>query len=183
MNSIPPIPPIAPDITFEDAIAASRIFLDRLAAGLLSDADITATVTALVQTTQGARGFFVVYLTDERSLADQPQPALYKGLYGEPQGVGDLLVKNLAMSTAMALYHERNQDFVIAQKSQRVSRRSATLIQTLKLDNTQPKLAQLQATLAQGDGEYREFLERWGYDAEQKAAIAAAVEPLLVSSH
>ncbi|MEB3274788.1 MAG: hypothetical protein ACO4CG_12000 [Prochlorothrix sp.] len=171
------VTPSAP--SFESAISQARTFLDRLQAGSLPETDITEIVAALVGTVAGARGFFVVYLTDERSLLDQPQAAVMKGLRQHPEVVGDLLVKNLAMSSAMALHHQRNNDGVIALKSQRASRRAATLIQTLELDNTGSRLEQLQATIAAGRGQYTDFLNRWGYDAEQQQAIAEAIAPLL----
>lgn len=168
-----------PTPSFEDAISQTRTFLDRLQAGSIPETEISQTVADLVATVAGARGFFVVYLTDERSLVDQPQPAVLQGLRQQPEVVGDLLVKNLAMSSAMALHHQRNQDSVIALKSQRASRRAAGLIQSLELDNTTTKLQHLQATIAAGSGEYQDFLDRWHYDSEQQQAISAAVAPLL----
>jgi len=170
---------VIPMPSFEEAMAQTRTFLDRLQAGSIPEVEISQTVAELVGTVAGARGFFVVYLTDDRALVDQPQPAVLQGLRQQPEIVGDLLVKNLAMSSAMALHHQRNQDSAIALKSQRASRRAAVLIQSLELENTTLKLQQLQATIAAGGGEYQDFLDRWSYDPEQQQAIAQAITPLL----
>jgi hypothetical protein len=36
-------------------------------------------------------------------------------------------------------------------------------------------LQRLKSTIQTGQGEYQAFLERWGYDAEQKQVILAAI--------
>lgn len=143
------------------------------------DAAVSQWVGQLVATLNGARGFFVVYLTDEGCLADRPYRGILAGLATVPDIVGDLLVKNLAMSTAMGIHHQRQGDAAIALKSQRVSCRSADLIHWLQFPDSRSQLTELLATLTQGEGSYQEFLERWGYDGEQKAAIAQVVQPLL----
>lgn len=166
-------------ISFEDAIAFTQSFLAKLETKQITEPEIQKDVTALVQTENGARGFFVVYLTAETSLPDNPSLSIINALASSQEIVGELLVKNLAMSTAMAITHQRNNDQEMAQSSEQVSQRSSHLIQQLKSDTLQQKLQQLQESLTKNDGAYQSFLERWGYDAEQKEAIGAKIKPLI----
>jgi len=163
------------NVSFEQAIALTQTFLDLLEQEDLSEAVIETTVSALVKTQNGARGFFVTYLTDERALGDRPTPAVIRGLQSSPEMVSELLVKNVAMSTAMAITHTRNQNPDLAASSQQVRDRSTHLITQLQLPEVKDKAQQLYESAQTGTGAYQGFLERWGYDAEQKQAIQAAL--------
>ncbi|NJR39735.1 MAG: hypothetical protein HC781_14075 [Leptolyngbyaceae cyanobacterium CSU_1_4] len=157
-------------ITFEQAIALTQTLLTQMEQ--LSEPEIQAAITTLVLTQDGARGFFVTYLTDDRPLADQPTNAVVKALQTSPALVAELLVKNLAMSTAIAIAHRRNSNEVMARGSDRVQRRTTALIQRVQMPEVAEKAAQLQASAETGGGEYESFLERWGYDTEQRQRIA-----------
>lgn len=163
--------PIPDAISFEEAIALTQSFLAEMQQGSLSDSKIEGTIAALAASENGARGFFVTYLTDERSFADQPSDSVVQGLRSSPEIVSELLVKNLAMSTAMILAHTRSQNPEMAQGSERVQRRTICLIQLVKLAIVQTKLQMLSETIATNTGHYQRFLERWGYDIEQRDAI------------
>jgi hypothetical protein len=125
----------------------------------------------------GARGFFVTYLTDDRTFADSPPDFVIEALKSSPEIVSELLVKNVTMSAAMAVVHRRNNDENMAQSSDRVCRRSINLIQQLQLDEITNKLKQLQQSIATSEGSYTEFLQKWGYasDREQIQAIQEAI--------
>jgi hypothetical protein len=156
-------------ITFEQAIALTQDLLEKLPD--LPEPDIQSSITSLVSTENGARGFFVTYLTDDRPFADQPSPAVLQALQTSPGVVSELLVKNLAMSASMAIAHRRNGREDMAQGSDRVLRRSVNLVQGLQMPEVAEIAAQLQASATTGEGEYKAFLERWGYDAEQRQKI------------
>lgn len=167
-------------VTFEQAIAITHALLAEIEQGNLSEAEIEAAIASLVSSENGGRGFFVTYLTDERSLADQPSPAVVNALRSSPTIVAELLVKNLAMSSAMAIAHYRNQNEVMAQGSNRVQRRTTDLIQQVDLPEVAQKAQQLQESAATGIGEYQGFLDRWGYDAEQRQQIEAVVKAAIL---
>lgn len=142
---------------------------------LLAQSKISASeIAQLVQTEEGARGFFVTYLTSDLAVSEE----IIAGLRSHPEVVSELLVKNLAMSTAQALFHRRRQDEEMAFSSGRVQERTAQLINLVDLDLVYEKLQQLIATIETG-GNYQAFLERWNYDDEQKQLIKAAVNKLL----
>ncbi|MBE9099136.1 hypothetical protein [Vacuolonema iberomarrocanum] len=172
---------ISETVTFEEAIAHTQTIMEQMVQGALSGSDLEQTLTQLVQTENGARGFFVTYLTDERPLADQPSPAVVQALTTSPEIVAELLVKNLAMSSAMAIAHRRNDDEPMAQGSDRVRSRTTYLIQQLEIPQIAEKLQQLNESAATGQGTYRSFLERWGYDAEQRQVISDVSQAALPS--
>jgi hypothetical protein len=67
----------------------------------------------------------------------------------------------------------------MAQCSDRVQRRTADLIQKVRLPEVSERAKQLQESAATGTGAYQNFLDRWGYDAEQRSKIEAAVQAIL----
>jgi hypothetical protein len=103
---------ISSAMTFEDAIAATQSLLNQRAQAIIEDAAFGSAVTELTATHNGARGFFVTYLTDARGLVDILIPVVAAALQHSPEIPPELLVKNLAMSTAMEITHHRNQTIV-----------------------------------------------------------------------
>lgn len=163
-------------VSFAEAIALTQGLLDGLEQGKVTAATLEATIAALVCSENGARGFFVTYLSDDRPLADQPTPTVIAALQTSSAIVSPLLVKNLAMSTAMAMTHRRNQDETMAQGSERVRSRTLQLIQVLQLPQVQVETQQLLQAIEMSTGSYQTFLERWGYDLEQRQAIQQTLE-------
>jgi hypothetical protein len=165
-------------VSFEQAIALTESLLSQIEAGSLSEADIATAISALVKTENGARGFFVTYLTSASSAADSPSAAVVEALRSSPEIVSELLVKNLAMSTAQAIFHRRQQKEDMAKGSEQVSRRTTKLIQLVDLPQVRDRAQQLMQSAKTGEGNYKGFLERWNYDAEQKQAICQALEQI-----
>ena len=170
---------LVPDaITFEQAIAFTQALMAQMQIGL-SEADLEATLTSLLSSDSGARGFFVTYLTDDCPLADHPSNAVIRALQSSPEIVPELLVKNLAMSAAMAVAHRRNQDETMAQGSDRVQRRTVSLIQKVQMAEVIDKATRLRTSAATGSGDYQAFLKRWGYDPEQRLVIEQQMRQVL----
>lgn len=166
---------IPESVSFQEAISLTQVLLQSMELGEMNEGEIQEVISSLVHTENGARGFFVTYLPDDRPFADRPSPAVLQALQTSPDVVSELLVKNLAMSAAMVLTHSRNGDEGMAQSSARVRQRSANLIQQLQLEQLKPKLQQLYHSVVTTEGEYAEFLQRWGYDPQQRQAIQEAL--------
>jgi len=164
------------DLSFEQAIALSQTFLDQWAQNALPPGAIAQFVGDLVGSENGARGFFVTYLTDDRALADAPTPEILQGLERSPEVVAPLLVKNLAMSTAMAIAHQRADNPELAKGSERVQQRTLALLRHVCCLPLPQHLQALRTSIDTGKGVYQIFLEQWGYDAEQKAQIRHILE-------
>jgi len=167
--------PLAKPIGFQAAMALASQWLEEWEQDELSDEVLAERVGDLVASRDGARGFFVVAMAGEGPLMDRMPEALIQRLRLAGEGVVDLTARNLAMGTAMAVHHERNQDGVSAQASQRVSERSRALLRLLEPNLVKLRLESLLAG-TRGEGQDVDFLERWGYDAEQRDQIAAAIE-------
>ena len=157
------------NMTFEEAISYTENLLKR---GDVEELQLESEISTLVQTSNGARGFFVCFLTGEWQLADNPSSGIIKALQSEPEAIAELLVKNLAMSTAMAIVHQRSGNIEQAQGSKRVAKRTALLMEKVDLVEVRTIAAQMQNSASTNTGEYVSFLEKWGYDVEQKQAIA-----------
>lgn len=171
----PTIFSISDSISFETAIEVTQSLLSQIESDQISEAELERIITALVHSENGARGFFVCYLTDEREIFDQPSSTVIKALKTSPIVVGELLVKNLAMSTAMILTHTQNQNPDQAEGSARVQRRTMQLIQQTELPEVETRLKSLKDTIQTGTGEYKTFLDRWKYNDQQRQAIDAIV--------
>ena len=164
-------PNTATPLSFPKVIADTNSLIAKIADNQLNETEIESGVSFFVKTIEGARGFFVAYLTSELEVSDHPSSGLIKGLQSSPEIVGDLLVKNLAMCTAVALFHCRNGDLTAASGSDRVQRRTINLIQKLNLDAVTQKLQELEATIDKQSDVYQGFLDSQSYDNEQKEQI------------
>jgi len=164
-------------ITFENAIQQTQDLLSQI--DFLDTDTITQKITELVSTENGARGFFVTYLTSDLPYTEHPSLEVITALKTSPILVNELLVKNLAMSTAMVIYHRSQGDEENAQGSEKVQEKTGQLIKQLLSQSLAEKLQQLATSLNTGQGEYQAFLERWGYDDCQRQAIAEIIQPFL----
>lgn len=168
-------------VTFEQAIALTQALLSQAEAGV-TQPEIATVIAELVKTENGARGFFVTYLTSDLPMADNPSPFVVQALQSNPDVVAELLVKNLAMSAAQAEFHHRNQKEDMAQGSERISRRTARLIELVDLPAVDERGQKLLESAATGEGSYKAFLDRWGYDAHQRQIIYQALKQVLVKT-
>ncbi len=176
--------PLAP--SFPQAMEIAAQWIGLWEAGELSDEVLADRVGELVASRDGARGFFVVGLTGEAPLLDRLPEPLVAALRQAGPGVVDLTARNLAMSTAMVLHHRRSGDRDHQAGSERVQLRSTELLRQLEPGAVKQRLESLLAAAAApgsvdggSDGavaEDRAFLDRWGYDAEQRLAITVAIE-------
>ncbi len=164
---------VPPEVSFQGAISLTQILLTEI--DQLEPAALEANVAALVATMNGARGFFVTFLTNEFELAQEQEDAIATALRTAPDTIAGLLVKNLVMSTAMTLTHSRQNHPDMVQQSQLTKERTATIINRLKLPAVDQEAQQLWQSLTTDTGSYTEFLQKWGYDTEQKQAMQTAM--------
>jgi len=165
-------------LSFPQAISQTQSLMELINSNKISETETQQQVSSLLESKNGGRGFFVAYLTSDMSLADNPSPGIIDGLKAAQEVASELLVKNLAMSSAMVVAHERNSDSESIAESEKVRRRTYNLIQKLNLQSIKEKLQQLESTLKNGKGQYHDFLQRWDYDLEQKKAIQNTIKSL-----
>ena len=159
--------------TFKEAMQASIIWCKSWENDEISDEVISYLIGELIKTVEGARGFFVVSLSIDCPLMDRLPDALIFQLRSAGEIVVDLIVKNLAMSSAMIISHRMNKDPQEIQ-SERIKIRCIELLKLL--DSTQVKKrldVLLEAT--KGNGTDLKFLKKWGYNDEQIKAISESI--------
>ena len=160
--------------SFQQAMEITAQWLQLWEHGELSDEVLADRVAELVASRDGARGFFVVSLAGDSPLMDRLPDPVVLALRGGGDGVVDLSARNLAMSTAMTLHHRRSGDAGQRAGSERVQQRCTELLRLLEPAAVKIRLETLLAA-TDGQGEDVAFLDRWGYDPEQRQAIAGAV--------
>ncbi|MCT0223815.1 hypothetical protein [Synechococcus sp. CS-1328] len=166
--------PAAP--SFPQAMEITAQWLGLWENGELSEEVLADRIAELVASRDGARGFFVVSLAGDCPLMDRLPESVALQLRVAGEGVVDLTVRNLAMSTAMAVQHARSADADQQASSERVTARCRDLLRLLEPDAVKQRLETLLQAARDGQGNDVAFLERWGYDEEQKQAISRSIE-------
>lgn len=176
-----------------ESMQQSSAWLSSWDSGELSDEVLADKVAGLVTDRDGARGFFVVAMTSEVPLLDRQPEALLEALRQAGEAVVDLTVRNLVMSSAMAVHHARHDDRPQLEGSQRVQRRAWELLGLLQPEGVRQRLMPMLAA-SRFKAEHGEehpvagteeavlddlaMLRRWRYDQDQLAAITRALEQL-----
>jgi len=189
----------SPQPSFQQSLAITGQWLELWENGELSDEVLADRVAELVVSRDGGRGFFAVGLAGDSPLLDRLPEPLVLALRAVGAPVVDLCLRNLAMSTAMVLHHARSGDPQQQAGSERVASRCTELLRLLEPSQVKQRLETLWAAARAGEGssegsgngigdgqaasattssikEDQAFLQRWGYDAEQRHAIACALE-------
>ncbi|WP_413678388.1 hypothetical protein [Prochlorococcus sp. MIT 0916] len=159
--------------TFKEAMQVSMLWCKSWENDEISDEVISDRIGELIKTVEGARGFFVVSLSIDCPLMDRVPDALIFQLRSSGEIVVDLIVKNLAMSSAMRITHRKNNDPQAIQ-SERIKIRCIELLKLLDSNQVKKRLDVLLEAI-KGNGEYLKFLNRWGYNNEQINAISESI--------
>ncbi len=160
--------------SFEDAINAASLWCSAWDKGELSDEVLAERVSELLATLNGARGFLALSLSSKSPLMDRLPDALIFQLRESGDVVVDLVAKNLAMSTAMALHHQRNKNYSQQAGSENIKRRCLEILRLLEPYSVKETLENL-LKATKGEGKYVDFLNRWNYDEAQKNKIAEGI--------
>ncbi len=159
--------------TFKQAMNATMIWCKSWENDEISDEVIADRISELIKTVEGARGFFVVSLSIDCPLMDRFPDALIFQLRSCGEIVVDLIVKNLAMSSAMVIAHRENSDPQEFQ-SERIKIRCIELLKLLDSNKVKKRLdVLLEAT--KGNGKDLRFLNKWGYNNKQINAISESI--------
>ncbi len=161
-------------LNFEKSINASIVWCNAWERGEISDEVIAEHVNALINSQDGARAFFAVSLSSDCPLMDRLPEAFVIQLRSHGEIVVDLIIKNLAMSSAMALHHERHSNKKQKAGSERIKSRCIDLLRLLEPNSVKNNLGILQNSIT-GDGAYKAFLDKWNYDQEQREAIQESI--------
>ena len=162
-----------PKPSFKQAMNVTILWCNSWEKDELSDEVLADRIGELLKTIEGARGFLVVSLSIDCPLMDRlPEPLIFQ-LRSSGQIVVDLTVKNLAMSSAMVIEHQKNNNSQQMQ-SERIRTRCIELLKLLDSNKVKTRL-ELLLEGTKGNGKDLEFLNRWGYSNEQKQAISKSI--------
>ena len=161
--------------SFQQAMEITAAWLQHWENEEMTDEVLADRIGEIVASRDGARGFFVVSLAGDSALMDRLPDAVVGQLRNGGEGVVDLSVRNLAMSSAMAVQHRRSGDSAQLAGSERVTARCTELLRQLEPSLVKERLEQLLAAALDNQGEDVAFLKKWGYDTEQKQAIGKSV--------
>ncbi len=156
--------------TFENAMNKTILICEAWDKGVISDEIIADQVASLVSSKEGVRGFFAISMSIDCPLLDRLPEPLVIALRLAGKVVVEVAAKNLAMSSAMAVHHERQGDEKLKIGSERVSSRCIELLRHLDPYAVKERLEKLLDGL-RGEGEDAAFLIKWNYDCSQKNAI------------
>ena len=111
------------NLSFEQALNAASIWCNDWDKGELSEHVLAERIYELLTNINGARGFFVISLSSDSPLMDRlPDPLIYKFReFGEI--IVDLTVKNLIMSSAQIVIHDRENNLEYKSNSENISER------------------------------------------------------------
>ena len=160
--------------TFNQAMNAAILWSSAWESGELSDEVLADRVSELLSSRDGVRGFFAITLASDCPLMDRLPESLVIQLRAAGEIVIDITVRNLAMSTAMTLHHQRQEDVNQKAGSERVTSRCLELLRLLEPNKVKSRLETL-LKATKGEGDDVRFLERWKYDNDQKLAIASII--------
>jgi len=161
--------------SFEQAINAAMFWCKAWEKDELSDEVLADRIGELLSTKEGARGFFVISLSTDCPLMDRfPEPIIFK-LIAIGEIVVDLVIRNLAMSSAMSIHHNRQGNKIERAGSERIRRRSIELLRLLDTKSVKKKVDDLLSGIREEKGNYREFLKKWNYDDDQKCEIEKSI--------
>ena len=160
--------------SFEQAMNAAILWCNSWEEGSISDEVLADRVAELVETAEGARGFFVISLSIDCPLMDRlPDPLVFQ-LRKAGENIVELIVKNLAMSSAMACYHMINKDNKLQSESERINSRCVDILRLLEPALVKKHL-EIMLDATKGKGKVVNFLERWNYKKQQIVAIANSI--------
>jgi hypothetical protein len=118
----------------------------------------------------------VVSLTSDNTLMDKlslPHMNIVLNAFQQNPTVVNLMAKNLAMSTAMIIYHGKNEDDIEKSGSQRVQNRSRDMLRLLNPSS----MVQQELNSLRSD---EEFFRRNAYNSEQRGEIEKVFNDMII---
>mgnify|MGYP001299609403 CR=1 FL=1 len=143
---------------------------------LLSEEVLADRIKELLKTKSGIRGFFAYTLSDsECTLLDKlPSSLIYTLREGGSQVV-DITIKNLFMSSAQIINHQKDNNFEYAEKSNNISERCINLLKVL---DTKLVTKQINKMLSEIDNMGNSFDKEVKYSIEQKNFIKKKINEI-----
>ena len=143
---------------------------------LLSDEVLADRIKELIKTKNGTRGFFAYALSDNKcTLLDKLPSSLIFILRERGEYIVEITIKNLFMSSAQILNHQKDKNFEYAERSNNISDRCVNLLKELDTNLVTNKIKKM---LLQIDNMGNSFDNDVKYSIEQKNFIREKVNEI-----
>ena len=143
---------------------------------LLSDEVLADRIKELIKTKNGTRGFFAYALSDRQcTLLDKLPSSLMFTLREKGDQIVEITIKNLFMSSAQIINHQKNKNFEYAERSNNISERCINLLKELDTKLVTKKINKM---LLEIDNMGNSFDNEGKYTAEQKNFIREKINEI-----
>ena len=143
---------------------------------LLSDEVLADRIKELLNTKSGTRGFFAYALSDSNcTLLDKLPSSLLFTLRERGEYIVEITIKNLFMSSAQIINHQKNKNFDYAARSNNISDRCISLLRALDTKLVTKKINKM---LSEIDTMGNSFDNKIKYSEEQKNFIRDKVNEI-----
>jgi len=143
---------------------------------LLSDEVLADRIKELIKTKNGTRGFFAYALSDSKcTLLDKLPSSLIFIFRESGDHIVEITIKNLFMSSAQILNHQKDNNFEYAERSNNISDRCINLLKELDTKLVTEKINKILSKL---DDMGNSFDNEVKYSAEQKDFIREKVNEI-----
>tara|TARA_Y100000766_G_scaffold277067_1_gene281943 strand:- start:451 stop:978 length:528 start_codon:yes stop_codon:yes gene_type:complete len=120
-------------VSFTQAINISEKWCKEWEEGILSEEVLADRIAELIKTKNGLRGFFAYALSDRNCcLLDKLPFSLVFKLIENGKDVVEIIVKNLIMSSAQIIFHQRENNTEYKQISENIADRCKGILQVLE---------------------------------------------------
>ncbi len=157
------------EATFTQAINISAQWCKDWGEDLLSEEVLADRIAELIKTRNGLRGFFAYALSDKDCfLLDKlPFSLIYK-LNEGGEAVADIVVKNLIMSSAQMIIHQRDNNHEYGIASENISDRCKNILRLLETNSVTNSVNQVLRDLENMGNSFDNTVK---YDSKQKEFI------------
>ena len=167
---------ISQDPSFMQSINIANDWCKDWEDDLLSDEVLADRIKELVKTKNGARGFFAYVLSDSKChLLDKLPYSLIFTLRERGDHIVEITIKNLFMSSAQILNHQKDKNFQYADRSNNISDRCINLLKALDTKLVTQKINKM---LSEIDVMGNSFDNEIKYNSEQKDFIREKVNEI-----
>ena len=167
---------ISHDPTFIQSINIAKDWCKDWEDDLLSDEVLADRIKELIKTKNGTRGFFAYALSDRQcTLLDKLPSSLMFTLREEGDQIVEITIKNLFMSSAQIINHQKAKNVEYAERSNNISERCINLLKEL---DTKLVTKEINKMLSEIDNMGNSFDNQVKYTAEQKNFIREKVNEI-----
>ncbi len=157
------------ETSFTQAINISAQWCKEWGEDLLSEEVLADRVAELIKTKNGLRGFFAYALSDQNCyLLDQLPFSFVFKLQEAGNDVVEIVIKNLIMSSAQIIVHERDNNLEYKSNSENISERCKSILRVLETKSVTKNINQIMNDL---DNLGNSFDNSKKYDDKQKEFI------------